>query len=432
MMSQNYNFVKKKVIVDTDAYNEMDDQFSILYALCSRSMNVIALNAAPFANDRADGFEDGMVKSYEELMRLTALLPDGDSIPVFHGSRKAIEQTGHPAPSPAAENIISEALASEETIYILTLGAATNVASALLMDPRITEKICVIWLGGTSLDKPDVREFNLIGDYAAGQVLLNSGCPVLLCPAFDVTCVLEADLAELTSLDGIHAHGTYLAELTREFYEHEYLMMVTRKGTVKRIPFIALATRRKTGIRAITLDEGDSLINVMRTNGDDNIILATANGMAICFNENDARPMGRDAAGVRGILLGDGDYVIGAEKAEEGTTLLTVTENGFGKRTELPEYLRTGPDGEKIPQNRGGKGLKNYNITPKTGKVAGCCLVAENDDVMLIENGGVIIRVPASDINIYKRDVQGVIVMRIEEGNQLMGVQRVAAAEEAE
>ena len=218
--------------------------------------------------------------------------------------------------------------------------------------------------------------------------------------------------------------------ITREFDENEYLMMVTKKGTVKRIPFVALNTRRKTGIRAITLDEGDQLINVIRTNGNDNIILATADGMAICFNENDARPMGRDAAGVRGILLGDGDYVIGAEKAEEGTTLLTVTENGFGKRTELPEYLRTGPDGEKIPQNRGGKGLKNYNITPKTGKVAGCCLVAEGDDVMLIENGGVIIRVPASDINIYKRDVQGVIVMRIEEGNQLMGVQRVAKTEE--
>ena len=220
--------------------------------------------------------------------------------------------------------------------------------------------------------------------------------------------------------------------ITREFDENEYLMMVTRKGTVKRIPFVALNTRRKTGIRAITLDEGDQLINVIRTNGNDNIILATADGMAICFNENDARPMGRDAAGVRGISLSDGDYVIGAEKCEEGTTLLTVTENGFGKRTELIEYLRTGPDGEKTPQNRGGKGLKNYNITTKTGKVAGCCLVAEGDDVMLIENGGVIIRVPASDINIYKRDVQGVIVMRIEEGNQLMGVQRVAKTEEEE
>ena len=218
--------------------------------------------------------------------------------------------------------------------------------------------------------------------------------------------------------------------ITREFHEDEYLMMVTRQGTVKRIPFIALSTRRKTGIRAITLEEGDSLVNVMRTNGNDNIILTTADGMAICFNENDVRPMGRDAAGVRGIQLGSGDFVVGAEKAEEGKTLLTVTENGYGKRTELIEYLRTGPNGEKVAQSRGGKGLKNYNITAKTGRVAACRVVDENDDVMLIENGGVIIRVPASQINVYKRDVQGVIIMRIEEGNKLVSMERVSAVEE--
>ncbi len=218
--------------------------------------------------------------------------------------------------------------------------------------------------------------------------------------------------------------------VTRQFHEDEYLMMITRKGTVKRIPFIALATRRKTGIRAITLDEGDQLINVIRTDGDDNIILATAQGMAICFNEKDVRPMGRDAAGVRGILLGSDDYVIGAEKAEEGKTLLTVTQKGYGKRTELSEYLRTGPNGEKVAQGRGGKGLKNYNITPKTGLVAGCRVVDEQDDVMLIENGGVIIRVPAAQINIYKRDVQGVIVMRVEEGNQLVALERIEKTEE--
>ena len=220
--------------------------------------------------------------------------------------------------------------------------------------------------------------------------------------------------------------------ITREFNDQEYLMMVTRKGTVKRIPFIALKTNRKGGIRAITLEEGDQLVNVIRTNGDDNILLATANGMAICFNENDVRPMGRDAAGVRGIMLTGEDFVVGAEKAEEGKTLLTVTVNGYGKRTELNEYLRTGPNGEKIAQGRGGKGLKNYNITPKTGNVAGCRVVADNDDVMLIENGGVIIRIPASSINIYKRDVQGVIVMRIEEGNQVVSLERVENMEETE
>ncbi len=217
---------------------------------------------------------------------------------------------------------------------------------------------------------------------------------------------------------------------TREFDENEYLMMVTRMGTVKRIPFIALKTNRRTGIRALTLDEGDQLINVIRTTGNDNILLATAQGMAICFNENDVRPMGRDAGGVKGISLSEGDVVIGAEKAEDGKTLLTVTERGYGKRTELSEYLRLGPNGEKQAQGRGGKGLKNYNITSKTGLVAGCRVVGEDDDVMLIENGGVIIRIPAASINIYKRDVQGVIVMRIEEGNQVVSVERVQSEEE--
>ena len=220
--------------------------------------------------------------------------------------------------------------------------------------------------------------------------------------------------------------------VTREFHEEEYLMMVTAFGTVKRIPFIALKTNRKTGIRAVTLEEGDHLVNVIRTEGDDNIILATRNGMAICFNENDVRPMGRDAMGVKGITLTGDDRVIGAQKAEEGKTLLTVTQRGYGKRTELSEYLRTGPNGEKVAQGRGGKGLKNYNITAKTGPIAGCCLVGENDDVMLIESGGVIIRIPAGTVNLYKRDVQGVIVMRIEEGNQVVSVERVESIQENE
>ena len=218
--------------------------------------------------------------------------------------------------------------------------------------------------------------------------------------------------------------------VTREFNDNEFLLMATQKGIVKRLPFITLKTNRKGGIRALTLDEDDHLINVLRTNGSDNIILATAQGMAICFNESDVRCMGRDAAGVRGISLNEGDFVVGGEKVEEGKTLLTVTENGYGKRTELAEYLRTGPDGEKVPQSRGGKGLKNYNITSKTGNIAGCRVVGDKDDVMLIENGGVIIRIPASSINVYKRDTQGVIVMRIDEGNKVVSIERVEQEEE--
>ena len=215
--------------------------------------------------------------------------------------------------------------------------------------------------------------------------------------------------------------------LTREFTDHEYLMMVTRGGTVKRIRLDALYTARKAGIRALSLDDGDELIAVLKTNGSDNILLATRQGMAICFAETDVRPMGRDAAGVRGIRLDDGDEVVSAAVAAEGKSLLTVTENGYGKRTAVEAYLR-GED--RQPQTRGGKGLRNYRLTGKTGLVAGAAIVDDTNDVMLIESGGVVLRTPAASINLYGRDTQGVILMRIEEGNRVIGVEAISATDE--
>ena len=215
--------------------------------------------------------------------------------------------------------------------------------------------------------------------------------------------------------------------LTREFTDHEYLMMVTRGGTVKRIRLDALYTARKAGIRALSLDDGDELIAVLKTNGSDNILLATRQGMAICFAETDVRPMGRDAAGVRGIRLDDGDEVVSAAVAAEGKSLLTVTENGYGKRTTVESYLR-GED--RQPQTRGGKGLRNYRLTEKTGLVAGAAIVDDTNDVMLIESGGVVLRTPAASINLYGRDTQGVILMRIEEGNRVIGVEAISNTEE--
>ena len=214
--------------------------------------------------------------------------------------------------------------------------------------------------------------------------------------------------------------------LTRDFPENEYLAMVTKNGTVKRIEFSAIYTARKAGIRVLSLDEGDELISVLRTTGSDNLLIATRGGMAICFNENDVRTMGRDAAGVRGIRLGADDCVVGAAVAEPGKTLLSVTENGYGKRTPVESYLR----GDEV-QGRGGKGLRNYRLTDKTGPVAGAAVVSDTDDIMLIESGGVILRTPVENINIYGRDTQGVILMRVEPGNRLIAVQSVVAEEEA-
>ena len=225
---------------------------------------------------------------------------------------------------------------------------------------------------------------------------------------------------------------TVTAGITVHEFDEDNLMFVTKQGTVKRVLLSSLNTARKAGIRALTLNDGDELISVMKTNGENNILLATRDGMAICFNEADVRVMGRDAAGVKGITLSDGDEIVGAGIAEPGKQLLTVTELGYGKRTELTEYMRLDETGERRPQQRGGKGLKNYNITAKTGRIAGIAIVSDEDDVMLIENGGVLIRMAASDINVYKRDTQGVILMRVEEGNRVISIERVDPEQEEE
>ena len=215
------------------------------------------------------------------------------------------------------------------------------------------------------------------------------------------------------------------AGITVHEFDEDYLVFVTKNGTVKRLELASLNTARKAGIRALTLSEGDELIAVMKTDGKQDILLASANGMVICFNENDVRVMGRDAAGVRGMMLDAGDYVVGAGIAAKGKQLLSVTEYGYGKRTEIEAYLRLGEDGQRRPQNRGGKGLKGYNITAKTGRIAGVAIVDDADDIMLIENGGVLIRMAAADINIYGRDTQGVILMRLEAGSRVISVDRV-------
>ncbi len=213
----------------------------------------------------------------------------------------------------------------------------------------------------------------------------------------------------------------------RDDETNEYLVMITKAGTVKRIRLDRLETSRRAGIRAITLSEDDELIAVRKTRGDQELILATREGFAICFPETDVREMGRDAQGVRGIRLNEGDYVVGAARVHAGDTLLTVTEYGYGKRTELDEYKRGGE-----AQKRGGKGLRNHHLTEKTGKVAGIKIVREEDDVLIISDDGTIIRMPASDINVYARSAQGVILMRLSEGARIIGVARTAKEEHDE
>jgi DNA gyrase subunit A len=213
----------------------------------------------------------------------------------------------------------------------------------------------------------------------------------------------------------------------RQDDEAEYLVMVTKAGTVKRIKLKDLDTIRKGGIRAVNLNEGDELIAVRKTDGNQDIVIATREGYAICFKETDARSMGRTAAGVRGIRLKQGDYVIGAARAKPNACLLTITELGYGKRTELDEYRR-GADNEV--QRRGGMGKRNYKITEKTGKVASIRVVNEDDDLLIMSDDGTIIRMAVNTISVYSRSTQGVRLMRLQDGSKVVGCARTQKEEE--
>ena len=205
--------------------------------------------------------------------------------------------------------------------------------------------------------------------------------------------------------------------------EDRFLTMVTRNGTVKRLAVTALKNLRNNGIRALTLEEGDQLIEVRETDGNQKIFIATHDGMAVCFDENDVRPTGRTAVGVRGIRLREGDYVVGAARARDGACVLSITEKGYGKRTPVEEYRVT---------NRGGLGVKNYEITEKTGPVVGIKVVDGSEDLLLVTQSGTLIRTDVDSIRIAGRATQGVIVMRLKEEGDSVIAMALADKEPAE
>lgn len=207
------------------------------------------------------------------------------------------------------------------------------------------------------------------------------------------------------------------------FEDGKYLTFVTKNGTIKKTDLMDYSRIRAGGLRAIELVEGDELIRVKLTDNTQHVIVATHDGLAIRFHEQDVRPMGRTTRGVRAIRLHDGDYVIGASVAREDSQLLIVTENGYGKKTSLDEY--------KL-QSRGGKGIFTYRITDKTGKIAGMKAVTDNDDIMLITSDGVVIRLHSAEISTYGRQTQGVRLMRLDDGVQVVSVARTEHEEESE
>ena len=210
----------------------------------------------------------------------------------------------------------------------------------------------------------------------------------------------------------------------RDMDGEHFIFFVTEQGTVKRMRLSELKNIRNVGIRALNIDEDDRLIAAFLTGGDDNILIATANGMAICFNEADVRPMGRTAAGVRGIRLREGDRVVGAGSVRDGQAVLSVSENGYGKRTPAEEYYRGGE-----VQGRGGYGRKNYTITDKTGLLVDMEIVDGSEDLLIVSDDGTMIRTDVGSVSVYGRAAQGVRVMRLAEGSRVISV---ACTEKAE
>ena len=211
----------------------------------------------------------------------------------------------------------------------------------------------------------------------------------------------------------------------QNFAEGKYLLMATKKGIIKKTPLSEYNSARKTGLLSITLKEDDELISVRLTDGQDNVLLVTREGLCITFDEKDVRPMGRVSQGVIGIRLNEEDEVISMESVLAGgnATLLAITENGFGKRTELDEYR---------VQTRGGKGVMTYKITPKTGKLVGARVATEEDDVMLITDSGTIIRLKVKDISVLGRATQGVTLMRTSDGGQVVSIETISPENDEE
>lgn len=207
------------------------------------------------------------------------------------------------------------------------------------------------------------------------------------------------------------------------FSDNEYLFMVTKRGIVKKTLLSEFEYQRKGGKIALTLDDGDELVYVKHTSGNDDIIIATHDGLSARFGEEDVRPMGRGARGVKGMTLSDGDYIVGCAVISEDKALLTITEGGFGKRCEFDNFSA---------HNRGVKGVMCHGISERTGKLAGIAAVGESDDIMMITNDGTIIRTPVSGIPFYGRSAGGVIVMRLSEGSSLVNFARLENDEELE
>ncbi len=279
-------------------------------------------------------------------------------------------------------------------------------------------------LGMATKEEDFVEKMSVVHSHSYLMLFTNTG-KVFMRKAYQIPeASRTAKGTNLVNLIEITNEEKITAMISVEAFEEDsFLTMVTKQGVIKRTALSEYEYQRKGGKIALSLDEGDELVFVILTHGESDVVLATHEGSAARFTEANVRVMGRTARGVRGIRLREGDYVVGAVRVEEGKKLVTVTENGYGKRTDFEEFRVKG---------RGGLGVTCHNLTEKTGLLCGIAAVDDGDDLMMITDGGTIIRTPVKDVNTYSRAASGVIVMRLAENQKLAGFTKVAHEEPEE
>ncbi|WNG54420.1 DNA gyrase subunit A [Archangium gephyra] len=355
-----------------------------------------------------------LVDLIREILRLEDILANESSllnviktelaeIRERYGDKRRTEITG------AVDEITSEDLIAEETM-VVTLSHTGYVKRSPLSEYRAQKRGGRGKTGATTKEDDFVTDLFVASTHAFLMPITNKGrlysLKVHEIPSAGRTSRGKA-IVNLVQF----GEGERLAQVlvTREFVENQFVFFVTKRGVVKRTDLSAFANVRVSGIIALGIDEGDELVAVKITDGTKDILLSTATGMSIRFPESEVRSMGRQAYGVKGITLEDGDEVVGADVVEKDTTILTVTENGYGKRTEESEYRQ---------QGRGGKGIIDIKATERNGKVVGLVQVTDKDEVMLVTNGGMLIRMKAKEISVIGRNTQGVRLIALESADE--------------
>ncbi|MFY0526149.1 DNA gyrase subunit A [Archangium gephyra] len=333
-----------------------------------------------------------------------------------YGDKRRTEITG------AADEMTSEDLIAEETM-VVTLSHTGYVKRSPLSEYRAQKRGGRGKTGATTKEDDFVTDLFVASTHAFLMPITNKGrlysLKVHEIPSAGRTSRGKA-IVNLVQF----GEGERLAQVlvTREFVENQFVFFVTKRGVVKRTDLSAFANVRSSGIIALGIDEGDELVAVKITDGTKDILLSTATGMSIRFPESEVRSMGRQAYGVKGITLEDGDEVVGADVVEKDTTILTVTENGYGKRTEESEYRQ---------QGRGGKGIIDIKATERNGKVVGLVQVTDKDEVMLVTNGGMLIRMKAKEISVIGRNTQGVRLIALESADEkVTGISKLPESDE--